>query len=63
MKRNPHDIDKAFISDYDYFLAKFDKTHHQSASQIKEREKYERISRLRDHAQSSKEGVEIWEEF
>lgn len=42
------DIDKAFVSIYDKFLKKFDKTHAPSASQLVERKKAERIAKLRD---------------
>ncbi len=62
-KRNQHDIDKAFISDADYFLAKFDKTHHQTASQIKEREEHERIAQLRDNVAPLQDDGEIWKAF
>lgn len=42
-------IDKAYISEDDLFLHRFDKMHPQkSESQIREIEKHERIARLRD---------------
>ncbi|MCP0914596.1 MULTISPECIES: CBU_0585 family protein [Legionella] len=57
------DIDKAYISPIDRFLFEFDLTHQKSASQMREIEKYRRISALRDHAPVQKEGEEIWKDF
>lgn len=43
------DVNKAYISPYDIFLRKFDKTHEKSASQLAEIKKFEHIFALRDN--------------
>lgn len=48
MSKNNHDIDKSYVSPYDVFLKQFDKTNPPSLSQIRERQKHDRIARLRD---------------
>jgi len=58
-----HDIDKAYISPIDHFLYKFDQEHEETASQIKERLKNERIARLRDNPDLGKDDDGIWKEF
>lgn len=58
-----HDIDKAYISPYDRFLAEFDATHKKSASQIKEIEKHQRIAKMRDDKDYKVPEGEIWEDF
>lgn len=63
MAKTNHDINKAYVSPFDEFLFRFDHTHQKSASQLKEIEKYERISRLRDNPESVQEEKVIWEEF
>lgn len=57
------DIDKSYVSPYDTFLFGFDATHKQSASQIKEIKKHERIALMRDDANYKDEKGEIWEAF
>jgi hypothetical protein len=58
-------IDKNYVSGLDKFLNKFDKDHPQlSKSQQKERDKYERIYRLRDSDEKQVEdGKKLWEGF
>lgn len=57
------DIDKAYVSPYDKFLAEFDATHKPSASQQAEINKARRIAFLRDNRQSQNKEGEIWEDF
>jgi hypothetical protein len=54
-----------YTSEADQFLAEFDKRHKKlSASQRAEIEKYERIYRLRDHAeQPATPKTKLWEKF
>lgn len=49
MNLNKQTIDKAYISEHDVFLHKFDKAHpERSASQQKEIDKHQKIHALRD---------------
>lgn len=57
------DINKAYVSPYDIFLANFDAQHKKSASQLKEINKHKRIFYLRDNANPVKDDSEIWDEF
>lgn len=53
MNLNKQSIDKAYISEHDIFLHKFDKAHpEKSASQLKEIAKHKKLHALRD-------GVEV----
>ncbi len=45
---NSYDIDKAYVSPYDRFLFEFNATHENSASQLKEIKKYQKIFAMRD---------------
>jgi hypothetical protein len=58
-----HDINKAYVSPYDKFLFKFDKTHAKSASQLKEIQKHQRIATLRDQALPEGDVEEVWKDF
>jgi hypothetical protein len=60
---NSDDIDKAYVSPYDKFLAEFDRTHPLSTSQLKEIKTYRRIFALRDGSADSTNPNEIWEKF
>lgn len=60
---NSDDIDKAYISPYDEFLAKFDSTHVLSESQLKEMQTYKRIFALRDGTQDPTDPSKLWEKF
>lgn len=57
------DIEKIYVSPYDKFLAQFDKTHAPSPSQLQEREKAERIAKLRDNKMPADGKGEVWEGF
>ncbi|MGV3739767.1 MAG: CBU_0585 family protein [Gammaproteobacteria bacterium] len=61
---NEFDIDKAYISQYDKLLRKFDREHELSESQLQEINKYKRINALRDDATTvdTKDSTE-WEQF
>lgn len=51
MNLNKQHIDKAYVSEHDLFLHRFDKEHPQkSKSQLKEIEKHKKIFALRDGA-------------
>ena len=63
MSKNEHDINKKYVSPYDIFLKKFDKTHPPSASQLQEIRKHERIAQLRDVKAEGKGEDVIWESF
>ena len=58
-----HDINKAYVSPYDKFLAKFDKDHLKSPSQLKEIKKHRRIALLRDKSDPILREDNIWEDF
>ncbi len=58
-----HDINKAYISPYDCFLNKFDRTHKLSAAQIKEIAKHQRIAALRDNPLPDAAEKIVWEKF
>jgi hypothetical protein len=58
-----HDIDKAYVSPYDQFLAKFDATHEKSESQLQEINKHRLIFEHRDQAIQPKVPNEIWTDF
>lgn len=60
---NKNEIDKAFVSEYDKFLRKFDATHKKSASQMKEIEKHQRIAAMRDNADNKEDSGTIWKDF
>ncbi len=60
---NSDDIDKAYISPYDEFLAKFDSTHGLSESQLKEIKTYQRIFALRDGSSEAANPSEVWDKF
>ena len=45
---NKLDVDKAYVSPYDYFFHEFDTHHPLSASQEAEIKKHQRIFKLRD---------------
>lgn len=60
---NKWDINKAYVSPYDYFLFSFDAKHKPSASQLAEIAKHRRIATLRDHAKTTGEEAVIWDEF
>lgn len=49
-----HDIDTAYVSTIDKFLAHFDQTHPKSASQLEEKRRYERIAEMRDNPDYTK---------
>lgn len=61
---NEFDIDKAYVSQYDKLLRKFDQEHEPSESQLQEINKYKRINALRDDATTAdtKDSTE-WEKF
>ena len=59
---NKLDIDKAYVSPYDYFFHEFDTRHSLSASQQAEIKKHQRIAKLRDEVVST-EPQESWMEF
>ena len=46
--KNLQDIDKSYISDYDIFLAEFDRDNPPSQSQLDEIKKHQDIAKLRD---------------
>lgn len=48
MSNRTPDIDKAFVSPIDKFLRTFDATHAPSASQQKEKAKFEKLAKKRD---------------
>ena len=50
---NKLDIDKAYVSPYDYFFHEFDTNHPLSASQQAEIKKHQRIFKLRDEELSA----------
>jgi hypothetical protein len=53
-----------YISKPDQFLIDFDKTHPKlSASQLREKEKYERIGRLRDEPSAPSAKSTFWDKF
>ena len=55
-------INRHFVSEIDKAMAKFNRTHELSASQRKEKEKYEKIHELRDNpSESSPEEDRIWD--
>lgn len=60
---NTLDIDKAFVSEYDKFLFKFDATHAKSESQLKEINKHQRIALMRDDKDYNQNKAVIWEKF
>lgn len=60
---NEFDIDKAYVSLYDKFLAKFDREHDLSTSQLKEIHTYRRIFALRDGNEVTLDSGKLWEEF
>lgn len=60
---NDYDIDKAYVSPYDEFLAEFDRTHPLSQSQLQEIKKFQRIFALRDGTEDAEGPDEIWGEF
>ncbi len=60
---NEFDIDKAYVSLYDKFLAEFDRDHDLSASQLKEIQTYRRIFALRDGTEVTPDSGQLWEEF
>lgn len=57
------DIDKAYVSPYDKFLAKFDATHEKSESQLQEIKKHQSIFERRDHSIQPNVPNEIWADF
>ena len=57
------DIDKAYVSPYDQFLAKFDATHEPSESQLQEINKHKAIFERRDHAIQPNRASEMWADF
>ncbi|OGV37469.1 MAG: hypothetical protein A3E88_00595 [Legionellales bacterium RIFCSPHIGHO2_12_FULL_35_11] len=59
---NKNDVDKFYVSPYDEFLARFDRDHEKSESQLKEIAKYQAIFAKRDGKISSESAV-IWDEF
>lgn len=63
MSKNP--ILTRYVSEVDQFLQKFDSNHPSlSLSQQKEKDKYQRIYRLRDHTdQSSEIDQTLWDQF
>ncbi len=60
---NEFEIDKAYVSPYDKFLAKFDREHALTPSQIKEINANARIAALRDGKEVSSQTDTIWEAF
>ncbi len=54
---------KSYVSEVDNFLEKLRTNIPESDAQEKEREKYERINRLRDKKDDSDESREIWQDF
>ena len=60
---NAIDIDKFYVSPIDKFLRQYDQTHDKSISQMKEIEKYQRISELRDHSIEKDGKDSIWSGF
>ncbi|PJD92520.1 MAG: hypothetical protein CK424_05295 [Legionella sp.] len=60
---NEQDIDKAYVSPYDKFLAKFDHEHPLSESQLKEIKTYQRINALRDGTTKPADADDLWEAF
>jgi len=63
MSKNEFDIDKAYVSPYDKFLAAFDRNHEPSPSQLKEINTYKRINALRDGKELPQAESELWENF
>lgn len=60
---NEFEIDKAYVSPYDKFLAKFDREHALTSSQIKEINANARIAALRDGKEVAAQTDTIWENF
>ncbi len=60
---NEFDIDKAYVSPYDKFLAKFDREHALSESQLKEIKTYQRINALRDGVVQPSDTEKLWDKF
>lgn len=58
-------IDRSFVSELDQFISEFDQKHpEKSASQIKNINKHNRISQLRDHAlDPDVASAKLWEKF
>lgn len=56
---------KTYVSEIDHFLTTFDRTHPSlSSSQCLEKEKYQRIYRLRDNPAASEiPQADLWENF
>jgi len=61
----PYSVQKNFVSELDQFLQAFDKTHPRlSTSQCKEKEKYQRVYKLRDQVTDEKPtDSTLWEKF
>jgi hypothetical protein len=60
---NSGDIDKAYFSPYDIFMAEFDSTHPKTKSQLDEIKKHEVIQRLRDDKEYQKNKTDVWSDF
>lgn len=56
-------VNKSFISDVDQFLERTRRQVPETDSQRAEREKYQRINKLRDHEVDPSADNAIWEDF
>ncbi len=60
---NLQNIDKFYVSPYDEMFHTFDHKHKKSQAQLKEIQKHQRISELRDNKDAKKDSAELWEGF
>lgn len=58
-----HKIDKSFVSELDQFLEGLRNNISENDSQRRERNKYEKINKLRDSVQKKTDADELWEDF
>lgn len=60
---NEFEIDKAYVSAYDKFIAQFDSEHELTASQLKEIKANARIAALRDGTDVVTQADSHWDAF
>ena len=60
---NKFEIDKAYVSEYDKFIAKFDSEHEMTASQLREKTANAKIAALRDGTEPVPQTDSHWDEF
>lgn len=63
MSHSVEDINKAYVSPYDEFMAAFDQKHKPSLSQLQEIKKHKRISYLRDNPDPTLAKGKVWDQF